>query len=80
MSLIEEGGERLRAATRLLARRSRAHTHPATYQQSGPKRSQEAPGRNTEHRGLFAVTSISFLPTTFTTLFVLAASLLLGYV
>jgi len=31
-------------------------------------------------RGFFEVTSISFLPTTFTTLFVLAASLLLGFI
>jgi len=33
-----------------------------------------------EHRGFFEVMSISYLPTTFTTLFVLAASLLLGYI
>jgi hypothetical protein len=47
---------------------------------SGPKRSQEAPGRDNKNTGDFQVTSISFLPTTFTTLFVLAASLLLGYI
>jgi len=33
-----------------------------------------------EHRGSFEVTSISYLPATFTTLFFLAASLLLGYI
>jgi hypothetical protein len=33
-----------------------------------------------EHRGSLEVTSISYLPTTFTTLFFLAASLLLGYI
>jgi hypothetical protein len=33
-----------------------------------------------EHRGSFEVTSISYLPTTFTTLFILAAGLLLGYI
>jgi hypothetical protein len=33
-----------------------------------------------EHRGLFEVMSISFLPTTFTTLFALAVSLLLGLI
>jgi hypothetical protein len=33
-----------------------------------------------EHRGFFEVMSISYLPTTFTTLFMLAAGLLLGYI
>jgi hypothetical protein len=32
------------------------------------------------NRGFFEVTAISYLPTTFTTLFVLAAGLLLGYI
>lgn len=36
--------------------------------------------RSREHRGFFEVTSISYLPTTFTTLFMLAAGLLLGYI
>jgi len=33
-----------------------------------------------ELRGSFEVTSICYLPTTFTTLFILAAGLLLGYI
>jgi hypothetical protein len=48
------------------------------------KRSEALPKKRraaaTEPRGPFEVTSISFLPTTFTTLFVLAASLLLGFI
>jgi len=43
---------------------------------SGPKRSEEAPGRKKPGNSL---TSLSYLPATFTTLFFLAASLLLGY-
>jgi hypothetical protein len=43
---------------------------------SGPKRSEEAPGRKKPGKSL---TSFSYLPATFTTLFFLAASLLLGY-
>jgi hypothetical protein len=47
---------------------------------SGLKRSQEAPGRNKhQEMGIDEVTSFSYLPATFTTLFFLAASLLLGY-
>jgi len=68
----------LRAAPRLLARRMGTHTGAIT---NGPNRSQEATGRKLdEHRGSSEVTSISYLPTTFTTLFFLAASLLLGYI
>jgi len=44
---------------------------------SGPKRSEEAPGR--KKPGIFEVSSFSYLPATVTTLFFLAASLLLGY-
>jgi hypothetical protein len=65
----------------LLARRTRDHTDPATYQQaarSARKKRRAATSR--EHRGFFEVTSISYLPTTFTTLFFLAAGLLLGYI
>jgi hypothetical protein len=45
---------------------------------SGPKCSEEAPGR--KKPGILEVTSFSYLPATFTTLFFLAASLLLGYI
>jgi len=44
---------------------------------SGPKRSKEAPGRKKPGMPL---TSFSYLPAAFTTLFFLAASLLLGYI
>jgi len=54
--------------------RTNSHRRSRT---SGPKRSQEAPGR--KKPGIFEVSSFSYLPTTFTTLFFLAASLLLGY-
>ena len=54
----------------------RSHSLPRS-RISGPKRSEEAQGR--KKPGKFEVTSFSFLPTTFTTLFFLAASLLLGY-
>jgi hypothetical protein len=62
-----------------------AHTRPHCPRDiptSGPKRSQEAPGRKKKNgiRGSLAVTSISYLPAAFTTLFFLAASLLLGYI
>jgi hypothetical protein len=56
--------------------RAYAHTG-ARSRTSGPKRSQEAPGR--KKSGDVQLTSFSYLPATFTTLFFLAASLLLGY-
>jgi hypothetical protein len=49
-------------------------------QNKRPEAFARSAGSPQEHRGFFAVTSISFLPTTFTTLFVLAASLLLGLI
>jgi hypothetical protein len=53
------------------------HTRALDQEQAAQKRSEEAQGR--KNPGIFEVTSFSFLPTTFTTLFFLAASLLLGY-
>jgi len=71
----------VRAATRLLARRPRAQTDAAIYQQAVRNaRKKRRAATSAEHRGPFEVTSISYLPTTFTTLFVLAAGLLLGYI
>jgi hypothetical protein len=74
-----------RHARRLIAGMALARPHstrdPRT---SGPKRSEEAPGRKIEQQkntgDLSEVTSISYLPTAITTLFFLAASLLLGYI
>jgi hypothetical protein len=48
--------------------------------ESRPEASARNAGPLQEHRGLFEVMSISFLPTTFTTLFALAVSLLLGLI
>jgi hypothetical protein len=61
------------------------YTRPVEQITSGPKRSQEAPGREigrmkANESGKNEVTSFSYLPTTFATLFFLAASLLLGYI
>jgi hypothetical protein len=65
----------------LLERRAHAHTDRATYQQAvRSARKKRGPQHQMEHRGFFEVTSISYLPTTFTTLFILAAGLLLGYI
>ncbi len=52
------------------------HTRAANQEQV-VRRSKEARHRKTP--GILEVTSFSYLPTTFTTLFFLAASLLLGY-
>jgi hypothetical protein len=72
----------VRWRSRAIADTAHARTHSSRDQRtSGPKRSQEAPGRKHQNTGdLSKVTSISYLPTTFTTLFFLAASLLLGYI
>jgi hypothetical protein len=63
-------------------RGAHAITLPATKINKRPEALARSAGpqKTEEHRGLSEVTSISFLPTTFTTLFALAAALLLGYI
>jgi hypothetical protein len=57
------------------------HTARATYQQAARSaRKKRRAARKNGIRGFLEVTSISYLPATFTTLFFLAASLLLGYI
>jgi hypothetical protein len=71
----------VRPAARLVTRRARAHTDGAIYQKAVRNaRKKRRAATPMEHRGLFEVTSISYLPATITTLFFLAASLLLGYI
>jgi hypothetical protein len=56
-----------------------AHTGPAIKEQAARNaRKKRRAARISEHRGPGHAMSISYLPATFTTLFFLAASLLLG--
>ena len=63
-----------------MARHRCAHTHPANTNKRPEALARSAGRNNDELRGSFEVMSISYLPATFTTLFFLAASLLLGYI
>ena len=68
---------RLRAIPVANSTRRRRHL-PPTYCKRAPKRSQRSNGRTTTGADEVTSSSISYLPATFTTLFVLAATLLLG--
>jgi hypothetical protein len=71
------------AIPRPIAGAAHTRSHWARNQNQQAARSarkKRRAARKIEHRGPVEVTSISFLPTTFTTLFVLAVALLLGYI
>jgi hypothetical protein len=63
---------------RQIAEAERPRSHSPRDQEKAA-RSARKKRRAARNPGKFELTSFSFLPTTFTTLFFLAASLLLGY-
>jgi hypothetical protein len=80
--LLTENGKKSRfrrgvACGRLPRPSVRAHTRPVDQEKAA--RNARKKRRAARNPGKFELTSFSFLPTTFTTLFFLAASLLLGY-